>query len=118
MKSLRAKIFILFFTLLLVVQGVSLWIVYQANKKHEQQQIDFSLKTAASIFNTQYDERNYYLQAFAETAAKDFGLKEVFNADQRSFLVALNNHRKRIDADLAIAVNRDNKVIGQLLRRS
>ncbi len=32
-------------------------------------------------------------------------------------MVALNNHRKRINADLAIAVNRENLITGQLLRR-
>lgn len=117
MGSLRTKVFLFFVSLLLLVQAVSLWTVYQANKKHEQQQIDYRLQAATSVFNTQYQERSYYLQAFAETAAKDYGLKDVFDADRRSFLIALNNHRKRIDADFAIAINRENLVTGQLIRR-
>ena len=117
MGSLRTKVFLFFVPLLLMVQAVSLWAILQANTKQEQHQIDLRLESAISAFQNQYEQRRYYLQAFAETAAKDFGLKEVFDADLRSFLVALNNHRKRINADLAIAVNRENLITGQLLRR-
>lgn len=116
MGSLRTKVFVFFVALLLLVQAFSVWVVYVANTRQAQEQINYRLDSAISVFQTQYERRSYYLQAFAETAAKDFGLKEVFGADERSFLIALNNHRKRIDADLAIAVDRDNQVIGQLLR--
>lgn len=118
MGSLKTKVFVFFVSLLLIVQATSLWTVYTANTEQGEQQIQSRLNAAVSVFNTQYQQRSYYLQAFAETAAKDFGLKEVFGADQRSFLIALNNHRKRIDADLAIAVDQDQKIIGQLIRRS
>ena len=118
MGSLRTQVFIFFVLLILLVQAVALIIIYQANSKQEQQQIDLRLESAISAFQNQYQQRSYYLQAFAETAAKDFGLKEVFDADPRSFLIALNNHRKRIDADLAFAVNRENKITGQLFRNS
>ncbi len=118
MGSLRTQVFIFFVFLILLIQAVSLAIIYQANSKQEQQHIDLRLESAISAFQNQYQQRSYYLQAFAETAAKDFGLKEVFDADHRSFLIALNNHRKHIDADLAFAVNRENKIIGQLFRIS
>ncbi|WP_415882822.1 putative bifunctional diguanylate cyclase/phosphodiesterase [Neptuniibacter sp. QD34_54] len=118
MGSLKTKIFIFFVALLMVVQAASLWMVYDANNKQGDVQIQSRLNAAVSVFDTLYQQRNYYLQAFAETAAKDFGLKEVFGADQRSFLIALNNHRKRIDADIAIAVDQKFSIIGQLIRRN
>ena len=118
MGSLKTKIFIFFVALLMVVQASSLWTVYDANTKQGEEQIQSRLNAAESVFNTQYQQRSYYLQAFAETAAKDYGLKEVFGADQRSFLIALNNHRKRIDADIAIAVDEEDKIVGQLIRRA
>ncbi|EAR61174.1 GGDEF domain-containing phosphodiesterase [Neptuniibacter caesariensis] len=118
MGSLKTKIFIFFVTLLMVVQATSLWTVYNANTKQGEEQIQSRLNAAKSVFETQYQQRSYYLQAFAETAAKDFGLKEVFGADQRSFLIALNNHRKRIDADIAVAVDQNQSIVGQLIRRS
>lgn len=118
MHSLKTKIFIFFVALLMIAQAASLWMVYDANNKQGNDQIQSRLNAAVSVFDTLYQQRNYYLQAFAETAAKDFGLKEVFGADQRSFLIALNNHRKRIDADIAIAVNQEFAIIGQLIRRN
>ncbi|WP_256871055.1 GGDEF domain-containing protein [Shewanella sp. Scap07] len=102
--------------LLIAVQAISFAITFYANKRLEQQQLGNQLSIAELVFKSEYDNRNYYLSAFAETAAKDFGLKEVFiDNDRRSFLVALNNHRKRINADLAIAVDKQGKVIGELL---
>ncbi|WP_415902317.1 putative bifunctional diguanylate cyclase/phosphodiesterase [Neptuniibacter sp. QD29_5] len=118
MGSLKTKIFIFFVALLMVAQAASLWMVYDANNKQGDVQIQSRLNAAVSVFDTLYQQRNYYLQAFAETAAKDFGLKEVFGADQRSFLIALNNHRKRIDADIAIAIDQEFSIIGQLIRRN
>lgn len=118
MGSLRTKVFVSFVALLILVQAVSLWTIYQANRSQESEQIRYRLTSAVSTFKAQFDDRSYYLAAFAETAAKDFGLKEVFGSDRRSFLIALNNHRKRISADLAIAVDSDNRVVGQLLRRA
>lgn len=116
MGTLRTKVFVLFVALLLLVQALSLWTIYQANQRQEQQQVHYRLDTAVSVFRTQFESRRYYLNAFAQTAARDYGLKEVFGADGKSFLVALNNHRKRINADMAIAVGADKKLIGQLLR--
>ncbi|MCV6588592.1 MAG: EAL domain-containing protein [Marinobacterium sp.] len=117
MNSLRTKVFIFFVALLLLVQALSLWTIYQANQAQEQEQVSYRLDTAVSVFRTQYESRSYYLDAFAQTAARDYGLKQVFGDDPRSFMVALNNHRKRIKADMAIAIGADQKVIGQLLRR-
>lgn len=116
MKSLQSKIFFLFVILLLLVQAVSLWTVYSATEQHELQQVEHQLGNAKKVFQTEFKNRNYYLAAFAETVAKDFGLKQVFQEDTRSFLVALNNHRKRIDADLAIAISVDGLITAQLVK--
>lgn len=115
-SSIQTRIFAFFMLLLIAVQAISFALTYFANKRLEQQQLESQLSIAELVFKSEYDNRNYYLTAFAETAAKDFGLKEVFiDDDRRSFLVALNNHRKRINADLAIAVDKQGNIIGQLL---
>lgn len=102
--------------LLIAVQAISFAITFYANNRLQQQQLGNQLSIAELVFKSEYNNRNYYLSAFAETAAKDFGLKEVFiDDDRRSFLVALNNHRKRINADLAIAVDKEGEIIGELL---
>ena len=116
MKSLKNKIFLLFVLLLLVVQAITFWTLYYGNKNQQITEINTRLTTAKTIFTELFDRRLDYLSAFAETAAKDYGLKQVFNEDTRSLLVALNNHRKRVDADLAMAISADGVITGQLQR--
>lgn len=115
MKSLQSRIFILFIFLLLCVQMMSFYSTYQTKQKSETAQLNNKIETAKQVFETQFTNRNYYLSAFAETAAKDYGLKTVFSEDRKSFLLALNNHRKRINADLAISIKPDGEVSGQLI---
>jgi diguanylate cyclase (GGDEF)-like protein len=116
MKSLQNKIFLFFVLLLLMVQAIAFWTLYNGNKNQEAAEINNRLTTAKTIFTELFDNRLDYLAAFAETAAKDYGLKEVFNDDTRSLLVALNNHRKRINADLAMTISSKGLITGQLQR--
>ncbi|MDC1288361.1 EAL domain-containing protein, partial [Gammaproteobacteria bacterium] len=97
------------------MQVIVLYSNYLTTEAQENQQIELRLESAKNNFKNQFAEHGYYLAAFAETAARDFGLKQVFDEDTRSFLVALNNHRKRIHADLAIAVSNDGIVVGELI---
>ena len=114
-RSLQSKILILFLFLLLLVQLVSFFSTYRANRQLENIQLTGHLENAKAVFDTQFNNRRYYLSAFAETAAKDYGLKSVLQEDNRSFLVALNNHRKRINSDLAMAINNDGTIFAQLV---
>jgi len=114
MKSLQNKIFLFFVILLVIVQGIALWTLVVGNKNQEAQEINNRLNTAKTIFTEQFNSRSDYLAAFAETAAKDYGIKQVFEDDTRSLLVALNNHRKRIHADLAMAISAEGLITAQL----
>lgn len=114
MKSLQTKIFLFFVLLLLLVQSIALWTLYKGNSTQEQQEISNRLNTAKTIFTEQFNSRRDYLAAFAETAAKDYGIKDIFEGDTRSLLVALNNHRQRIDADLAMAISAKGNITAQL----
>ena len=116
MKSLQNKIFLLFVILLLMVQAIAFWTLYSEKKNLEAAEINNRLMTAKTIFTEIFDRRLTYLSTFAETVAKDYGLKEVFNEDTRSLLFALNNHRKRVDADLAMTISSEGIINGQLQR--
>jgi diguanylate cyclase (GGDEF)-like protein len=115
MKSLQTKIFLFFVLLLLLVQAIAFWTIVAGNKSQERQEITNRLTTAKTIFSTQFNSRRDYLTAFAETAAKDYGIKQVFEDELRSLLVAMNNHRKRIDADLAMAISAKGVITAQLV---
>ncbi|REL27896.1 EAL domain-containing protein [Thalassotalea euphylliae] len=114
-RSIQSKILSLFLFLLLIVQLVSFFSTFQASKQLETIQLTNRLSNAKDVFETQFSNRSYYLSAFAETAAKDYGLKSVLREDNKSFLVALNNHRKRINSDLAMAIDNDGLVFAQLV---
>ncbi len=114
-RSLQSKILFLFLFLLLLVQLVSFFSTYRANRQVENIQLSGHLENAKAVFETQFNNRRYYLSAFAETAAKDYGLKSVLNEDNKSFLVALNNHRKRINSDLAMAIDDSGTIFAQLV---
>ena len=114
MKSLQTKIFLFFILLLILVQSIALWTLIKGNNAQEQQEISNRLTTAKTIFTEQFNSRGEYLSVFAETVAKDYGIKDIFEEDTRSLLVALNNHRKRIDADLAMTISAEGIITGQL----
>ncbi len=97
-----------------MVQAIAFWTLYNVNKNQEASEIQNRLTTAKTIFTELFDRRLDYLSAFAETVAKDYGLKEVFDDDTRSLLITLNNHRKRIDADLAMIISAKGIISGQL----
>ncbi|WP_068546053.1 EAL domain-containing protein [Thalassotalea crassostreae] len=113
--SLKSKIFFFFILLLIAVQTVSFFTTRFSNERLEEQQLTSQLSQAETLLKNELDSRSYYLTAFVETAAKDYGLKQVLVEDTRSLLVALNNHRKRIDADIAIAFNNEGTIIGELV---
>jgi len=115
-RSLQSKILVLFVFLLVSVQLVTTYTTYEANQELKRIQLNNRLVTAKEVFTTQFTNRRYYLSAFSETAAKDFGLKSMFQEeDRKSFLVALNNHRKRIDSDIALAIDHQGIIKAQLI---
>ncbi len=116
MQSLQAKIFLLFVGVLIIVQSITLVTIYHAAEEQAQDSINTRLANATTIFKSIFQSNSEKLNAIAETAAKDGGLRENFYEDQRSFLVALNNHRKRIDADIVIAIDDKQIVKSQLIK--
>ena len=88
-RSLQSKILLLFAFLLIIVQFISSWTTFRANQQLEKVQLSNKLVHANDVFTTQFNNRLYYLSAFAETVAKDYGLKSTLQEDSKSFLFAL-----------------------------
>jgi diguanylate cyclase (GGDEF)-like protein len=114
-RTLQSKILLLFVFLLLVVQLVSFFTTYRANQQLVSTQLNNKLLTAKEVFQTQFISRRYYLSAFAETVAKDHGLKSILEESTASILSALNNHRKRIEADIALVIDVNGLTKAQLV---
>ena len=116
MQSLQAKIFVLFVGLLVCVQSIAIFTIYRATEERSQASINTRLTNATTLFKSLFQSNSEKLVAIAEAAALDGGLRESFYEDQRSFLVALNNHRKRIKADIAFAIDDKQIIKAQLIK--
>ncbi len=113
-KSIQTQILFSFLILLISVLCFLFYFLLQSNLEEKSERAEFHLDTASEVFHNQMQVRETTLFAFAQTVAKDFGLKQALNEDRRSFLVALNNHRLRIEADLAMALTPQGETIGTL----
>ena len=116
MKSLQNRIFLFFVVLLLIVQSVALWTILSGKQNQETLEIQSRLATANTLFNELFNSRTHYLKAFSDTAAHDYGIKQIFNQDTRSLVVALNNLRQRIDADMAMTIDSNGRINSQLVK--
>ncbi|CAM3705345.1 cache domain-containing protein [Vibrio aquimaris] len=114
-KSIQTQILLSFLTVLVAVQCVLFYSLLQSNTKEKDERAQIHLTTARAVFENQFSQRTQNLTAFAQTVAKDFGLKQALKEDTRSFLIALNNHRQRLTADLAIAIDSNGEFIGKLI---
>ncbi|PAU37818.1 hypothetical protein CKF94_12405 [Vibrio coralliilyticus] len=114
-KSIQTQILFSFLAVLIAVQCILFYSIFQSNEKEREERAQIHLSTAKAVFENQFEQRTRNLTGFAQTVAKDFGLKQALREDARSFLVALNNHRQRISADLAIAVDENGNFIGKLV---
>ncbi|SHO58990.1 EAL domain-containing protein [Vibrio quintilis] len=114
-RSIQMQILLSFLVLLIAVQCVLFYSIYQSNLQARQEQTQLRLNTARAVLKNQLSERHYSLSAFALTVAKDFGLKQAFREDDQSFVAALSSHRQRIAADLALALNKEGQLITKLI---
>ncbi|NMP14839.1 GGDEF domain-containing phosphodiesterase [Thalassotalea sp. Y01] len=113
-SSLRSRIFGLFILLLIAVQTVSFVTSYYSNKQRAEHQLASVLSNAEHLLKEKLQSRSYYLSAFTEISATDRVLVEQFSSAHRNLSLPLNNHRKRIDADIALAIDVDAVIIGHL----
>ncbi|RLV59378.1 sensor domain-containing phosphodiesterase [Parashewanella curva] len=115
-NKLQTRIFLFFVILLVIIQGFSFWMSFQTHKQLEQQQISSRIANAVEVFRNQFDARSFYLGVFSEVVSQDYSLKEIFiEGDMGSFLTALGNHQRRIKANLSMSVDKDGKIIAQLI---
>ena len=96
-KSFKNKIFFFFVGLLLLIQIIGFWTISSAIKDQEEQRIKTELASASTIFQTIFSTSQLTLNNYNQISNKI--LAENFSDDTKSFLVALENFRNRVDAD-------------------
>ncbi|MGH8371366.1 MAG: putative bifunctional diguanylate cyclase/phosphodiesterase [Gammaproteobacteria bacterium] len=103
--SLQFRIFALVFGLLLLIQSVSLFMLYKKVRAQAVQTVSERVDTGRHVFDDQFDARRKTLVIYSQTLAKDFGLLEAFHEGGRTLLSALDKRRRRVEADMAVAVD-------------
>lgn len=113
MYNLQLKIFALVAGLLLLIQAVSLFALYQRLHTDAINSLTSRVQQGQTIFLDQLDLRTHGLDIYAGTLAKDFGLLAAFHEGHQSLLDALRSRQQRVGADLAVAVNLHGQILAQ-----
>ncbi|UTW45262.1 EAL domain-containing protein [bacterium SCSIO 12696] len=118
-STLRWRIFISFFVLLLCLQWTTLTLTYRASRDNLDQTIRSQLQSSQRLFNSEWQTSNQYLQRSIDTIAKDWSFREaVGNRDQATIRSVLLNHSSRVEADVALFTDLDGTPVAQIGQRT
>ncbi|HKT33019.1 MAG TPA: EAL domain-containing protein [Gammaproteobacteria bacterium] len=113
MHSLQLKIFALVVGLLLLVECLSLGVLYQHMRADTIKGLNAQLQQGQQIFRSQFRARSQVLDVYAQTLAKDFGLLAALHAGPKSLRDALLVRQQRVGADLAVVVDTRGKILAE-----
>ena len=114
--SFAAKIFLLFFFLLMAIQSMSSWIVYRAATNEAKQQVTRQLDVASRLFTQEFANREAYLKSSVEIVARDWAFRQaVGENDAATIKDVLDNFGGRIQSDIAIYYDMENDVFATTL---
>src|SRR5688572_13616290 len=113
MRSLQARILALALGLLVAVLAVTLVDVHRATRRHALARVANELGVGLAVVRDKMATRQRSLWDRADSLTKDPALRQAIftdDGDSESLFVALNNHRVRAGADLALLVELDGRV--------
>ncbi|MDE1886971.1 MAG: hypothetical protein KGI32_02405, partial [Gammaproteobacteria bacterium] len=113
MHSLQLKIFALVMGLLLLVECLSLGVLYQHMLANTINDLNTHLQQGQQIFLSQFRARSQALDVYAQILAKDFGLLAAMHAGPKSLRDALLVRQQRVGADLAVVVDTRGKILAE-----
>lgn len=111
MHSLQLKIFALVVGLLLLIESLSLLVLYRHMRADTVKNLNAQLLQGQKTFLNQFQMRTQVLDVYAQTLAKDYGLLAAFHAGPHSLQAALITRQQRVGADLAVAVNTRGQIL-------
>ena len=108
LRSFQSRVVILFLILITLVQVGTVFAVNKAVERSARTHVKAELDTASKVIGRLLDARREQLLHAARILSADFPFKQVVALDDRDTLLsALDNHRMRIDAELAMVVSLD-----------
>jgi len=110
-RRFQTRILVLFIGLFIPVQLFTFISVNTANIRNAVKQIEKELGVAGTVFKKLIDVRQIQLTTNARLLADDFAFKEaVASDDQRTILSVVENHRKRMGADIMMLASAEDEL--------
>lgn len=116
MNSLRTRIFVVFCALLVALEVLTLTIAYVAMRDQIDRNLQRQLEVGREVFLSQFESRRHHLSVHSQIIARDYGLLSTLHEDARSLQVALDNHRNRVGADLAVVTDLEGTILADTER--
>jgi adenylate cyclase len=114
--SYRGRLVLVFVGLFTVIQALSFVVVSAWVRVLARQEIEEELRLAGSLFIRQLELRTEQLVTATRLLSGDFALKTtVATTDHRTTWSVLENHRRRIGADVLMMVGLDGTVVADTL---
>jgi diguanylate cyclase (GGDEF)-like protein len=121
MQTLQSRILVFFLALLLLVLAVTLTTFHRTTYVHTRRQVEEELAQGRRILLDKLAAHQSSLRSIADTLTKDDALRQAIFSDAEdveSIVVALDNHRSRTGADVALLVELDGTVFVDTARPS
>lgn len=76
-KSIQTQILFSFLAVLIAVQCILFYSIFQSNEKEREERAQIHLSTAKAVFENQFEQRTRNLTGFAQTVAKILALNRL-----------------------------------------
>lgn len=94
--------------MLIVLQLATSFIAYRASRNNVENTAIENLQTGLRVFQYEFETHKLYLKGAVETIASDWAFREAVGKSNNATAVSvLNNHRRRIHADIGLYISAD-----------
>jgi adenylate cyclase len=116
-RSFRSRLVVVFLGLFTVIQAIGYFAVAEFVAAGARHTVDEELRLASTLFARQLEVRTQQLVTATRLLSGDFALKTaVATADHATTASVLDNHRRRVDADILILAALDGAVVADTQR--
>lgn len=118
-KSFRARLLVFLLSLVTLVLSAVYFAVDLANTNNARRIILDSLNVSANTFHREIDSRSKHLIQATRMLSGDYAFKKVFFTQHLETMAsALENHRRRINADVIMVADLKGKILSTVMERN
>jgi adenylate cyclase len=116
-RSFRSRLVVVFLGLFVVIQATGYVVVGAFVRASARHTVEEELRLASTLFARQLEVRSQQLVAATRLLSGDFALKTaVATADHATTASVLDNHRRRVEADILMLASLDGGVVADTRR--